>query len=71
MFTVLEEKRYASIMTLPPLRQEKEEARNLMKREIILARNAIKRLQKEARFQDTNMNTQVRINHIFFELYVL
>ena len=60
MFTVLEEKRYASIMTLPPLRQEKEEARNLMKREIILARNAIKRSQKEARFQGIDMNIQVR-----------
>ena len=66
MFTVLEEKRYASIMTLPPLRQEKEEARNLMKREIILARNAIKRLQKEARFLGTNMDIQVRINNILF-----
>ena len=65
MFTVLEEKRYASIMTLPPLRQEKEEARNLMKREIILARNAIKRSQKEARFQDINMNIQVRIYAMF------
>ena len=66
MFTVLEEKRYASIMTLPPLRQEKEEARNLMKREIILARNAIKRSQKEARFQDINMNIQVRDLFVFF-----
>ena len=32
-----------------------------MKREIILAKNAIKPLQKEARSQDTNMSIQVRL----------
>ena len=39
---------------------EKEEAKSLMKKEIIPAKNVAKHSQKEVRFQDTNMNIQVR-----------
>ena len=41
-----------------------------MKREIILAKNAIKPLQKEARSQDTNMSIQVGL-YIHIENVIL
>ena len=39
---------------------EKEEAKSLMKKEIIPAKNVAKRSLKEVRFQGTNMSIQVR-----------